>query len=81
MSGYDGILGTEQQRKRRAAVLNNPELARKLTAPPLRYAQPEHWNGYVPPQIWQGTANDSPHRRALVAIVSAAEAACGEELL
>jgi hypothetical protein len=34
---------------RRARVLRYPDLAKKLTQPPLGYSRPEAWNGWVPP--------------------------------
>jgi hypothetical protein len=38
---------TNQQR--RASVLAHPDLAARLTQPPLNYARPDQWNGYIPP--------------------------------
>jgi hypothetical protein len=35
---------------RRARVLAAPDLARRLTLPPLRLSRPEHWNGWIPPR-------------------------------
>lgn len=35
---------------RRGRVLKHPDLAAKLTKPPLNYKRPEQWNGYVPPR-------------------------------
>ena len=60
--------------ERRALVLAHPDLAKRLTERPLSYSRPENWTGYVPPLQWRGEHNDSVHRRALVAIVEAAEA-------
>jgi hypothetical protein len=65
---------------RRALVLgykppegsDEPPLAMRLCDPPLSYAHPAQWNGYVPPEIWNGERNDSPRRRALLAIVDEA---------
>ena len=37
--------------ERRARVLRYPDLAKKLTQPPVGYTQPEHWNGWIPPRI------------------------------
>lgn len=34
---------------RRARVLRYPDLARKLTEPPLNYRRAEDWAGWVPP--------------------------------
>lgn len=41
----------EANQQRRAAVLRHPELAAELTRPPLGFARPEHWNGYIPPAL------------------------------
>ncbi len=38
---------------RRARVLADPELAKELTKPPLNFARPEQWNGYIPPALDQ----------------------------
>lgn len=35
---------------RRARVLAHPDLAARLCEPPLSYARPDQWNGYVPPR-------------------------------
>jgi hypothetical protein len=56
----------------REAVLAHPDLAERLTQPPLDYAQPSQWNGFVPPEQFNGQNNDSPRRAALVAIVDEA---------
>lgn len=56
----------------RETVLAHPDLAEKLTRPPLGYAQPSQWNGFVPPEKYDGQINDSPRRAALVAIVDEA---------
>lgn len=61
--------------QRRTLVLSRPDLARRLTQPPLGYAQPEQWNGYLPPEHYNGVVNDSPRRAALVDIIAAAQAA------
>jgi hypothetical protein len=57
----------------RAMVLAHPDLAERLTQPPLSYQRPEQWNGFVPPDTFNGQHNDSPRRAALVAIVAEAE--------
>lgn len=62
-----------ENRARRSAVLRHPDLAKRLTEPPMRYATPEIWNGQLPPAIWQGQRNDSPNRAALADIVAEAE--------
>lgn len=60
-------------------VARFPDLAARLTQPPLGYARPDQWNGFVPPK-WVTTAgddwvlNDSPQRTALVEICAEAAA-------
>jgi len=56
----------------REAVLAHPDLAERLTQPPLGYAQPSQWNGFVPPELFNNQINDSPRRAALVAVVDEA---------
>ena len=62
----------------RAAVLAHPDLAKKLTQPPLDYARPEQWNGFIPPKLVATEdgyeLNDSPRRRALLRLVEEAHA-------
>ena len=71
--------------RRRALVLRYPELAAKLTEPPIRHTTPEHWTGYIPPAYDAETygggqpINTSPVRAALVAILAEAEARAGTE--
>lgn len=36
---------------RRDRVLAYPDLARRLTEPPLRFADPSDWNGWIPPAM------------------------------
>lgn len=57
-----------------ARVLAHPDLAERLTAPPLGYARPNQWTGYVPPRTWgrHNQLNPSPQRRALVEIAAEA---------
>ena len=64
-----------QRKLVRDRVLALPELAKKLTLSPLDYAQPEQWNGFIPPEVWDGQVNDSPRRAALLAIVAELEQA------
>lgn len=66
---------------RRALVLDlpppddkTPPLAMRLCEPPLGYARPEQWNGFIPPEMHNGARNESPRRTALLAIVAEAEA-------
>jgi hypothetical protein len=67
--------GDARAQSERARVLRHPDIAKRLTEPPLRYSRPEVWNGYLPPDMWQGRHNDSPQRAALLEIVTAAVAA------
>lgn len=70
--------------ERRRRVLSHPDLAELLTLPPLDYARPDQWTGYVPPALWgderqpDGTfldkRNTSDRRAALVAICAEAHA-------
>lgn len=60
---------------RRELVLRHPEIATRLTQPPLRYSRPEVWNGWVPPFMWGEQINNSPRRAALIVIVAEAEKA------
>ena len=57
----------------RELVLGQPDLAARLTKPPLGYKAAEQWNGYIPPYMVPGSdrhvRNDSPQRVHLVAIV------------
>lgn len=62
----------EQAAQRRARVLAHADLADRLTAPPLGYARPEQWNGYVPPATWQEARNGSARRAALVELCAEA---------
>lgn len=58
-----------------------PDVAKRLTEPPLCYTQ--KWNGYVPPLVSEHPlkgpviVNDSPFRAALLAIIKDARAAAG----
>lgn len=59
--------------RRRSLVLRYPDLAAKLTEPPLRFTTPEHWNGYIPPATWNQALNPTPGRAVLLALVEEAE--------
>jgi hypothetical protein len=101
-------VGAETSRRcriRRERVLAHPDLAAALCRPPLGFAQPQMWTGFVPPRtgpeelpepvkpmtrnrkrgkdgedpeprLWRATgptdANESPRRKALVAICAEA---------
>jgi hypothetical protein len=66
--------------RRRALVLRHPDLAARLTEPPLRHTLPEHWTGYIPPSHDAPSVggyqpiNTAPCRPALLALVAEAEA-------
>lgn len=71
--------GRSENARRRALVLRHPDLAARLTEPPLRHTTPEHWTGYIPPAYDPETygggqpINTSPARAALVALLAEAE--------
>jgi hypothetical protein len=59
---------------RRGLVLSCPDLATKLTEPPLKYKTPEQWTGFIPPATQcSGAVNTTPVRPALLALVEEAE--------
>lgn len=59
---------------RRGLVLRYPDLAAKLTEPPLRFTTAEHWNGFIPPATdCAGAMNTARCRPALQALVAEAE--------
>jgi hypothetical protein len=45
------ITASSECAERRARVLKHPDLAKRLTEPPLGYSDPAHWNGWVPPRL------------------------------
>lgn len=57
---------------RKAAVLAHPDLAARLTEPPLGFAKPEQWRGNVGPDTWNGGHNDAARREALAELVAEA---------
>ncbi|MCZ7413121.1 hypothetical protein [Streptomyces sp. WMMC897] len=59
--------------RRRALVLRHPDLAAKLTEAPHCWTTPERWNGYIPPDTWNGGPNRTPARVALLELVTEAE--------
>lgn len=59
----------QEAAENRAAVLRHPDLATKLTQPPIGYTKPEQWTGYVPPETYDGVPNRSDRRAALFDIV------------
>jgi hypothetical protein len=59
---------------RKALVLRHEDLAERLTRPPIGFARPDCWTGYLAPELLpSGDRNTSPIRAALVAIVAEAE--------
>lgn len=58
---------------RRGLVLRYPDLAAKLTEPPIGFSAPEKWTGYIPPATWNQAMNTAPCRPALLALVAEAE--------
>ncbi len=56
----------------RDLVLSFPDLAEQLTKRPLSFPEPGAWNGYVPPDTFNGQHNNSPRREALLAIIAEA---------
>lgn len=74
--------------EQRRLVLTQPDLAARLTTPPLDFKHPEQWNGYIPPYTTCGPGvaarhirNDSAQRVHLVALVREAVARqLGEDL-
>jgi hypothetical protein len=75
---------------RRALVLGakppegdgSPPLSARLLAEPLGYAYASQWNGFIPPEMFNGERNRSPRRDALLALVEdalALESAEGDD--
>jgi hypothetical protein len=56
----------------RSAVLAHPDLARRLTEPPLNFPKPEQWRGNIGPDTFGGEHNDSARREALAELVDEA---------
>lgn len=75
--------GAAENARRRALVLKHPDLAERLTQPPISHTTPEHWTGYIPPAHDPETfgggrpINTSPIRAALAALVAEAEQRAG----
>src|SRR5258708_27557204 len=45
------VIGAEREcAERRARVLKHPDLAKRLTEPPISYAKATQWNGWIPPR-------------------------------
>lgn len=59
---------------RRDLVLHYPDLAERLTEPPIGLERPHDWKGWLPPARDQhGNANTSPRAMALAALVAEAQ--------
>lgn len=57
----------------RDRILRWPDLARKLTEPPLDYERPSQWNGFIPPlNSCTGQLNNSSRRDALLRLATEA---------
>lgn len=57
----------------RDRILSHPDLAERLTQPPLDYPRPEMWNGFIPPTTCDtGALNTSPRRKALLDLAAEA---------
>lgn len=41
---------------RRDLVLRHPDIARRLTEPPIGYRRPEDWTGWIPPAALESEA-------------------------
>lgn len=71
-----GIQGPLTNQQRRELVLAYPDIAAKLTAPPMRLPRPEAWSGFIPAADYEATRgrvpNPSPYRRQLEAILAEA---------
>lgn len=69
---------SEAARKERnanlGAVLQFPDLYARLTEPPIGYARPDQWTGFIPPELSDGAHNGSGRREALLALVTEARA-------
>lgn len=71
----DAAKQTAEQRK---LILAYPDIAARLCNPPLGYARPDQWTGYIPPAYDRENAigvtplNDSPRRAALMELLEAA---------
>jgi hypothetical protein len=63
-----------EQEQTRALVLAQPDLADRLTKPPISFARPDCWTGYIAPErLHTGQPNLSPIRAALIGIVTEAQ--------
>lgn len=53
-------------------ILRHPDLAARLCEPPLNYANPKQWNGYIPPAVYGQQLNTCPRRAALMELATEA---------
>lgn len=66
------VIARQKCEERRARVLAQPDIAKRLCDPPYRASSPGMWTGYIPPaQINGDKVNRSPIRAQLVDIVRA----------
>jgi hypothetical protein len=69
--------GLEDAAYLRELVLAHPDLAERLTLPPIDCVSAAHWNGFIPPLMTcaeGGKRNDSPRRPALIEVCAEAMA-------
>jgi hypothetical protein len=72
------VVAHKQTTEQHKLVMRYPDIAARLCDPPLRYASPNQWHGFIPPaydrERVDGTTplNTSPYRAALMAILEAA---------
>lgn len=59
----------EECAENRRRVLAHPDLAKRLTQPPIGMSSTDMWNGWIPPEKWREAHNGSPVRRALVKLM------------
>lgn len=67
--------GLKDAAELRGLVLKHPDLAERLTLPPLDIPSPDLWNGYIPPLMTcaeGGERNKSPRRPVLIDICAQA---------
>ena len=63
------LTAAAESEARRAVVLADPEIARRLRDRPLGFRHPEQWTGFVPPETFNRSRNKAPEREALAGIV------------
>lgn len=73
---YEGQLAASKQQSvhQLELVLAHPDLAAKLTQPPIGYKHADDWNGWVPPELdSNGRTNDAPRAVALGHLIGEAQ--------